>query len=153
MAPTWEPPRDCEETGVSLQRPAPSRAIRECQKEFLKSKEELDESYKGGSPFVSEIQDISVLANFRLSSLESYDNSSDPSEYIAAFRTQMALYDTADAFMCRVFPTTLKRPTRMWYIVDSNQHPSPRSTHSRRSSNSTSRQAPDQGPQSSHSST
>ncbi|RWV84340.1 hypothetical protein BHE74_00051947 [Ensete ventricosum] len=130
-----------------------NQRLDEVQKEFLKSKEELDESYKGGSPFVSEIQDRSILANFRLPSLESYDNSSDPSKYIAAFRTQMALYDTADAFMCRVFQTTLKRPTRMWYTVDSNQHPSPRSTHSRRSSNSTSRQAPDQGPRSSRSST
>ncbi|RZS03070.1 hypothetical protein BHM03_00033187 [Ensete ventricosum] len=85
------------------------------QREFVKSKEEVDESSKGGSPFVPKILDKPVPTNFRLPSLESYDGSSDPSEQIAAFRAQMVLYDTSDSLMCRAFLTTLRGLAQMWY--------------------------------------
>ncbi|RRT37241.1 hypothetical protein B296_00042851 [Ensete ventricosum] len=92
-----------------------NQRLDEVQREYIKSKEEVGESVKGGSLFVPEIQDRPISPNFRLSSLESYDGSSDPSEYVAIFRAQMALYDTSDALMCRPFPTTLRGPDRMWY--------------------------------------
>ncbi|RRT63832.1 hypothetical protein B296_00007361 [Ensete ventricosum] len=87
----------------------------EVQKEVLKSKGEFEESLKGGSPFIPEIQDKPLSANFRLPALELYDDSFDPIEHIATFHAQMALYDTSDALMCRAFPTTLRRSTRTWY--------------------------------------
>ncbi|RRT60773.1 hypothetical protein B296_00028187, partial [Ensete ventricosum] len=80
--------------------------------EFIK---ELWEGSKGGSPFVSEIQDKPIPINFRLHSLESYDCSSDPAEHIAAFYTQMTLYDIVDTLMSCAFPTTLRGLARMWY--------------------------------------
>ncbi|RWW22324.1 hypothetical protein GW17_00013488, partial [Ensete ventricosum] len=45
----------------------------EVQKEVLKSKGEVGESSKGGSPFTPEIQDKPLPANFRLPALKLYD--------------------------------------------------------------------------------
>ncbi|RWW37533.1 hypothetical protein BHE74_00057337 [Ensete ventricosum] len=58
----------------------------EVQKEVLKSKGEVGESSKGGSPFTPEIQDKPLPANFRLPALELYDDSYDPAEHVATFR-------------------------------------------------------------------
>ncbi|RZS02178.1 hypothetical protein BHM03_00032165 [Ensete ventricosum] len=87
----------------------------EVQKEVLKSKGEIGESSKGGSPFTAEIQDKPLSTNFRLPTLELYDGSCDLTEHITTFRAQMALYDTSDALMCRAFPATLRGPARTWY--------------------------------------
>ncbi|RWW53853.1 hypothetical protein BHE74_00039613 [Ensete ventricosum] len=92
-----------------------NQRLDEVQREFVKSKGELGESSKGRSPFVPVIQEKLVSTNFRLPALESYDSSSNPSEHVVAFRTQMALYDTSGAFMCGAFPTTLRDPARLWY--------------------------------------
>ncbi|RRT60752.1 hypothetical protein B296_00044738 [Ensete ventricosum] len=55
------------------------------QKEVLKSKGEIRESSKSGSPFTPEIQDKPLPTNFRLPTLELYDSSCDPTEHIATF--------------------------------------------------------------------
>ncbi|RRT31118.1 hypothetical protein B296_00057768 [Ensete ventricosum] len=87
----------------------------EVQKEVFRSREEAGESSKGGSPFTPEIQSKPLPATFRLPALEPYDGSGDPMEHIATFRTQMALYDTSEALMCRAFPITLRGSARTWY--------------------------------------
>ncbi|RZR86339.1 hypothetical protein BHM03_00013512 [Ensete ventricosum] len=84
----------------------------EVHKEVLKSRREIGESSKGGSPFTPEIQGKPLTATFRLPTLEPYDGNDDPTEHIVAFRAQMALYDTSDALMCWAFPTTLRGPAR-----------------------------------------
>ncbi|RWW62461.1 hypothetical protein BHE74_00030393 [Ensete ventricosum] len=87
----------------------------EVQKKVLKSREEVGESSKGGSSFTPEIQAKPLPATFRLPALEPYDGSDDPTEHIATFRAQMALYDTSEALMCRAFQTTLRGSARTWY--------------------------------------
>ncbi|RWW77656.1 hypothetical protein BHE74_00014167 [Ensete ventricosum] len=87
----------------------------EVQKEVLKSREEVEESSKGGSPFTPEIQSKPLPATFRLPALKPYDGSDNPMEHITTFRAQMALYDTSEALMCRAFPTTLRGSARTWY--------------------------------------
>ncbi|RRT83559.1 hypothetical protein B296_00011198 [Ensete ventricosum] len=69
----------------------------EVQKEVLKSIWEIGESSKAGSPFTLEIQGKPLPATFRLPTLEPYDGSDDPTEHIAAFRAQMALYNVRRA--------------------------------------------------------
>ncbi|RRT63993.1 hypothetical protein B296_00006458 [Ensete ventricosum] len=71
----------------------------EVQKEVVKSREEVGESSKSGSPFTLEIQAKPLPTTFRLPALEPYDGSGDPTEHIATFRAQMALYDSSEALM------------------------------------------------------
>ncbi|RRT61921.1 hypothetical protein B296_00005968, partial [Ensete ventricosum] len=85
------------------------------QKKVLKSRGEVGESPKRGSPFTPKIQSKPLLATFRIPALEPYDGSDDSMEHIATFRAQMVLYDTSEALMCQAFPTTLRGSARTWY--------------------------------------
>ncbi|RRT38100.1 hypothetical protein B296_00050857 [Ensete ventricosum] len=95
--------------------PARSQSRSNNPKEVLKSREEVGESSKSGSPFTPKIQAKPLLDTFRLPALEPYDGSGDPTEHVVIFRAQMTLYDTSEALMCWAFPTTLRGSARTWY--------------------------------------
>ena len=48
-------------------------------------------------------------------SLDSYDGTRDPFDYIATFKTTMHLQEVPNEIMCRAFPTTLKGLARVWF--------------------------------------
>ncbi|RWV88141.1 hypothetical protein BHE74_00047572 [Ensete ventricosum] len=68
-----------------------NQRLNEVQRNFVRSKEEVRETTKGGSSFVPEILDNPIPSSFRLPTLEPYHGSTDPSEHVATFRAQMAL--------------------------------------------------------------
>ena len=47
--------------------------------------------------------------------VESYNGFKDPLDHLEFFKTLMHLQGVADEIMCRVFPTTLKGPARVWF--------------------------------------
>ncbi|RZS06182.1 hypothetical protein BHM03_00036814, partial [Ensete ventricosum] len=73
-----------------------NQRLDEVQRDFVRSKEEVGETTKGGSPFTPKILDKPIPSSFCLATLEPYDGSTDPSEHVTTFRAQMALYDTSN---------------------------------------------------------
>ena len=47
--------------------------------------------------------------------IESYDGVKDPLDHLETFKTLMHLQEVLDEIMCKVFLTTLKGPTRVWF--------------------------------------
>ena len=47
--------------------------------------------------------------------LNSYDGMQDPCDHIATFKTTLHLQGVPNEIMCKVFPTTLKGPTKVWF--------------------------------------
>ncbi|RWW42138.1 hypothetical protein BHE74_00052331 [Ensete ventricosum] len=76
-----------------------NQRLDEVQRDFVRSKEEVGETTKGGSSFAPEILDKPIPSSFRLPTLEPYNGSTDPSKHVTVFRAQMALYDTSNALM------------------------------------------------------
>lgn len=47
--------------------------------------------------------------------LERYDGTTDPDDHVDAFLTQINLFATNEATLCRVFPITLKEAALSWF--------------------------------------
>ena len=70
---------------------------------------------KTDSPFTTEVLNHPLPPKFRLTQLESFDDSRDPLDHIETFKTLMLLQMTPNEVMCRAFRTTLKGVARVWF--------------------------------------
>ena len=71
--------------------------------------------HQTNSPFTTSINDHPLPPKFKMPSLDSYDGTRNPFDHITTFKTTMYLQGVSDEIMCKVFPTTLKGPTRVWF--------------------------------------
>ena len=71
--------------------------------------------HKTDSSFMASINGHPLPSKFKLPSLDSYDGTCDPFDYIATFITTMHLQGISDEIICKAFPTTLKGPARVWF--------------------------------------
>jgi len=67
------------------------------------------------SPFTASINSYPLPPKFKMPSLDSYDGTREPFDYIATFKTTMHLQGVPDKIMCKAFLTTLKGPARVWF--------------------------------------
>ena len=66
--------------------------------------------HRTDSPFTASINGHPLPPKFKMPSLDSYDETRDPFDHIATFKTTMHLQGVPDEIMCRAFSTTLKGP-------------------------------------------
>ena len=67
------------------------------------------------SSFRVQVTSFPLLAKFQMPQVETYNGSWDPFNHLESFKTLMHLQGVLDLIMCRVFPTTLKGPARVWF--------------------------------------
>ena len=71
--------------------------------------------HRTDSLFTALINGHPLLPKFKVPSLDSYDGTRDPFDHIATFKTTMHFQGVPAKIMCRVFPTTFKGSTRVWF--------------------------------------
>ena len=67
------------------------------------------------SLFIAQVTSFPLPAKFQMPQVKAYDGSRDSLDHLESFKTLMHLQGIPDEIMCRVFPTTLKGPTKVWF--------------------------------------
>ena len=67
------------------------------------------------SPLGQHILSYELLHGFIISSFAMYDGSSDPYDHMLHFNQAMILNTGDDRLLCKVFPSSLKGPTLVWF--------------------------------------
>ena len=87
------------------------KKVMEEMKENMRMANLIEDLVHGtGSPFTTSINGHPLPLKFKLPSLDSYDETRDPFDHIATFKTTMHLQGVPDEIMCKAFSTTLKGP-------------------------------------------
>ena len=91
------------------------KAMDEMKENMRRANPVDDLIHRTDSPFTASINSHPLPPKFKMPSLDSYDGTRDPCDHIVTFKTIMYLQGVPDEIMCRAFPTTLKRPARVWF--------------------------------------
>ena len=91
------------------------KVMDEIRENMRRENPEEDLVHRTDSPFTASINGHPLPPKFKMPSLDSYDGMHDPFDHIATFKTTMHLQGVPNEIMCRVFPTTLKGPARVWF--------------------------------------
>jgi len=67
-------------------------------------------------PFVDRIINVELPATWRGFSIDRYDDTTNPEEHIDVYTTDVGLFTTNEAIMCRIFPSFLKGMALSWFI-------------------------------------
>ena len=71
--------------------------------------------HRPNSPFTTSVNSFPLPPKFRMLQVENYNGNKDPLDHLECFKTLMHLQGVLNEIMCRVFLTTLKGPTRIWF--------------------------------------
>ena len=91
------------------------RVMDEMRENMRRANPMEDLVYRTDSLFTALINSHPLSPKFKMPSLDSYDETPDPFDHIAMFKTTMHFQGVPDEIMCRTFPTTLKGPARVWF--------------------------------------
>ena len=91
------------------------RTMEEMKDSMRRANHVDDLVHRTDSSFITSITSHPLPSNYKIPTSDSYDGTRDPYDHIATFKTTMHLQGVLDEIMCRVFPTTLKGPTLVWF--------------------------------------
>ena len=91
------------------------KAMDEMRENMRRANPVEDLVHKTDSPFTASINNHHLPSKFKMPSLDSYDGTCDPFDYITTFKTTMHLQGVPNEIKYRVFPTTFKGPARVWF--------------------------------------
>ena len=66
-------------------------------------------------PFTDSIIRVPLSNKWKGFNRDLYDGTTDPDEHMNAYITYMSMYTSDDVVLCRVFPTSLKGETLIWF--------------------------------------
>ena len=92
------------------------KRVTEVMKDSMRRANHMDDLiHKTDSSFIASITNHPLTSKFKMPTLDSYDGTHDPCNYIAMFKTTMHLQRVPSEIMCKASPTILKCPTRIWF--------------------------------------
>ena len=67
------------------------------------------------SPFTRSIEDASLPRRFHQPTFSLYNGQTDPMEHVNHFRQKMAVHSKDEAWMCKIFPSSLGPMAMRWF--------------------------------------
>ena len=67
------------------------------------------------SPFTRRIESASLSRQFHQPTFSLYNGQTDPVEHVSHFNQKMAVHSKDEAFMCKIFPSSLGSMAMRWF--------------------------------------